>query len=282
MQIICVDNLSKAYNGRKVIDNVSFCVNQGEVFGLLGPSGAGKTTIINILIGLVENDGGTVSVLKCTPQKYDDSVYSSFGVLLDNDGLYERLSCFDNLDLFARIYNIPLRKSKIDELLEKVGLQDSKKKKVSDLSKGMRQRLAFARSILHSPKIVFLDEPTSGLDPNSAQQIHLLIKQICSAGTTVFLTTHNMAEAQQLCDHIVMIDRGNVIESGTPNEIRMKHRKGKVAKIELDNGKILSVPFDKLSFFFANTNDYNIINSIHSNEPSIEEIFISLTGRDLN
>ncbi len=281
MLIVEVEGLTKIYDGRNVLNNISFSVEKGEVFGLLGPSGAGKTTIINILIGLVMKDSGNVTVLNCSPDCYNDKIYSSFGVLLDNDGLYERLSCFDNLELFGRIYRIPHRKKTIDDLLLQVGLIDAKSKKVSELSKGMRQRLAFARSILHCPSIVFLDEPTSGLDPTSSLQIHTLIMQLCNAGTTVFLTTHNMQEAQQICNHIVLLNGGYIIESGTPDGICLRHNEGKKVEIELVDGRKMAVSFDKLTDAISTIGDSNLINKIHSNEPTLEEIFIKLTGREL-
>ncbi|MCL2147404.1 MAG: ABC transporter ATP-binding protein, partial [Synergistaceae bacterium] len=174
-------NVVKRFGRQTVLSDVSFTAREGEIFGLLGPSGAGKTTIINILTGQLDADGGS----------HDrGATLFETGLMLDTDGLYVRLSCLENLNIFADIYGIPRQKSK--EALEKVGLGEDTKKPVNTLSKGMRQRLALARAILHDPKVLFLDEPTSGLDPATARGIHKLIKGLCDSGTTVFLTTHNM------------------------------------------------------------------------------------------
>ena len=210
--MIEVKNLVKSFGGQKVLHDVTFEVNSKEIFGLLGSSGAGKTTIINILTKQIDPDGGTANV---KANSFDT------GLMLDEDGLYPRLDCLENLNLFGRIYGIPKRKS--IEALKSVGLESSSKKAVSALSKGMRQRLALARAILHTPKILFLDEPTSGLDPSTAVGIHELIRQIKDKGATIFLTTHNMDEAVKLCDNVALLNKGRIVESGVPLEICKRH-----------------------------------------------------------
>ena len=210
--MIKVNNLEKNFGSQKVLSGVNFDVNEKEIFGLLGPSGAGKTTIINILTHQLEADSGIADV-----------AVSPFetGLMLDEDGLYPRLNCLENLNLFGRIYNVPLNQSK--QALKNVGLEYAEKKAVSELSKGMRQRLALARAILHTPKVLFLDEPTSGLDPGTAQGIHELIQNIREDGATIFLTTHNMDEAVKLCDRVALLDKGQIVESGIPREICERH-----------------------------------------------------------
>jgi len=210
--MIEVKNLVKNFGDQKVLHDVSFDVKGKEIFGLLGPSGAGKTTIINILTKQIEPDCGVASV---KADSFDT------GLMLDEDGLYPRLSCLENLDLFGRIYGIP--KSKSMEALKSVGLESAAKKAANTLSKGMRQRLALARAILHTPKILFLDEPTSGLDPTTALGIHELIQKIRDNGATIFLTTHNMDEAVKLCDNVALLDKGRIVESGVPLEICERH-----------------------------------------------------------
>jgi ABC-2 type transport system ATP-binding protein len=143
------------------------------------------------------------------------------GLMLDSDGLFVRLSCLDNLNIFAEIYKIPRRKSL--EALKNVGLEEAAKKAVNALSKGMRQRLALARAILHEPKVLFLDEPTSGLDPSTAKGIQKLIRRLCDNGASVFLTTHNMDEVISLCDHAALLHQGKIVESGAPVEICERH-----------------------------------------------------------
>ena len=210
--MITVQNIEKSFGGQRVLSGVNFEVKDKEIFGLLGPSGSGKTTLINILTNQLEPDGG-----------YAHVEASSFetGLMLDEDGLYPRLNCLENLDLFSRIYGIPLSNSM--EALKDVGLESAAKKAVGSLSKGMRQRLALARAILHAPKILFLDEPTSALDPGTAEGMHELIQGLRAKGATILLTTHNMDEAVKLCDQIALLYQGQIVEYGEPLEICKRH-----------------------------------------------------------
>lgn len=282
MQVIQIKDVCKAFDQRQVLNNISLSVEEGEIFGLLGPSGAGKTTLIKMLIGLLSATSGNIAILGKDLDKKIDESFPSFGMVLDNDGLYDRLNCYDNLELYARIYSISNRKKVINDLLEKVGLIESSKKSVSNLSKGMRQRLSFARAILHSPKIVFLDEPTSGLDPATTLQIHSMMKMLKESGTTIFLTTHNMNEAQKMCDHLALLNEGNIVEEGTPEDICLHHRKKCEVNIEMTNGeKYMVDSHDLLTVLQTVLDTNNKIRSIHSNEPNLEEVFIELTGRDL-
>ncbi len=282
MQVIQIKDVCKAFDQRQVLNNISLSVEEGEIFGLLGPSGAGKTTLIKMLIGLLSATSGNIAILGKKLDKKIDESFPSFGMVLDNDGLYDRLNCYDNLELYARIYSISNRKKVINDLLEKVGLIESSKKSVSNLSKGMRQRLSFARAILHSPKIVFLDEPTSGLDPATTLQIHSMMKMLKESGTTIFLTTHNMNEAQKMCDHLALLNEGNIVEEGTPEDICLHHRKKCEVNIEMTNGeKYMVDSHDLLTVLQTVLDTNNKIRSIHSNEPNLEEVFIELTGRDL-
>lgn len=210
--MIEVINVEKSFGSQRVLSGVNFEVKDKEIFGLLGPSGAGKTTLINIFTNQLEPDGGKASI-GASPFE--------IGLMLDEDGLYPRLNCLENLDLFSRIYCMPSGKSM--EALKNVGLEPAAKKAVSTLSKGMRQRLALARAILHAPKVLFLDEPTSGLDPRTAQGIHELVQGLREKGATIFLTTHNMDEAVKLCDRIALMHKGQIVEYGNPLEICERH-----------------------------------------------------------
>lgn len=282
MQVIQIKDVCKAFDQLQVLNNISLSVEEGGIFGLLGPSGAGKTTLIKMLIGLLSATSGNIAILGKELDKKIDESFPSFGMVLDNDGLYDRLNCYDNLELYARIYSISNRKKVINDLLEKVGLIESSKKSVSNLSKGMRQRLSFARAILHSPKIVFLDEPTSGLDSATTLQIHSMMKTLKESGTTIFLTTHNMNEAQKMCDHLALLNEGNIVEEGTPEDICLLHRKKCEVNIEMTNGeKYMVDSHDLLTVLQTVLDTNNKIRSIHSNEPNLEEVFIELTGRDL-
>ena len=282
MQVIQIKDVCKAFDQLQVLNNISLSVEEGEIFGLCGFWGAGKTTLIKMLIGLLSATSGNIAILGKELDKKIDESFPSFGMVLDNDGLYDRLNCYDNLELYARIYSISNRKKVINDLLEKVGLIESSKKSVSNLSKGMRQRLSFARAILHSPKIVFLDEPTSGLDPATTLQIHSMMKTLKESGTTIFLTTHNMNEAQKMCDHLALLNEGNIVEEGTPEDICLLHRKKCEVNIEMTNGeKYMVDSHDLLTVLQTVLDTNNKIRSIHSNEPNLEEGFIELTGRDL-
>jgi len=211
--MINVCNVQKRFCEQTVLQGVNFTVKEKEIFGLLGPSGSGKTTLINILTNQLDVDGGSA---------YVEAGSFETGLMLDEDGLYYRLSCLENLNVFARIYGIPLSNSM--EALENVGLADAAKKAVSTLSKGMRQRLALARAILHSPKVLFLDEPTSALDPRTTEGMHELIDGLRNKGATILLTTHNMEEAVKLCDRVALLHKGKIVEHGEPLEICKRHK----------------------------------------------------------
>jgi len=210
--LIKMQNVSKRFGDKLVLDDVNLEVPVGRIFGLLGPSGSGKTTIINILAKQIPACVGTSSV---------EAKPFEVGLMLDDDGLYERISVKHNLELFARIYG--LDKTAAEQTLRGVGLFEERDKPVLKLSRGMKQRLALSRAIVHKPKVLFLDEPTANLDPNTARGIHGLILGLRERGTTVFLTTHNMQEAVNLCDEIALLYKGKIIESGTPEGVCQKY-----------------------------------------------------------
>lgn len=273
-------NVGKKFGDRTVLKELSVSIKEGEIFGLLGPSGAGKTTLIKILTGQIPATNGTAKVLDKDVAEYDRSIYTKFGMVLDNTGLYERMTCYENLEFYAEIYSIP--KSKVLEVLKQVGLEEARKRPVSKLSKGMRQRLVLARALLHEPEILFLDEPTTGLDPATAREIHELIESERRKGKTIFLTTHNMEEAHKLCDHVALLNNGEIVEYGEPDEVcRRYNEQNKIhillktkEEVVLDNS---SSSANELEQLFAK----NMVESIHSTEPTLETVFMELTGRRL-
>lgn len=274
-------DITMSFQKNKVLNNISLNIEKGEIFGLLGPSGAGKTTLIKILTGQLKQTSGSAALFGKEISLIDRSCMSQIGMVLDNTGLYERLSCYDNLLLFARIYGID--KAEIDIVLQKVGLQEARKKSVNKLSKGMKQRLIFARAIMHKPKILFLDEPTSGLDPVIASSIHTLIMEEKKKGTTVFLTTHNMEEATKLCDNVALLNKGNIVEFGNPYEVcRRYNHQNKLIILTKAGEKIVLMNHESSAIKVADYLSKNEIESIHSTEPNLETVFMELTGRGLN
>lgn len=279
MSCIEFNHINKSFQGKPVLTDISFSVKEGEIFGLLGPSGAGKTTILNILTGRLLADTGTATLWGKDCSKLDAATLRRIGTVLDQDGLYERLTCYDNLLLYAQLYSIP--RNTILPILEKVKLQDATRKTVRQLSKGMRQRLVLARAMLHSPNLLFLDEPTSGLDPATMQEIHRLLLDLKNQGTTIILTTHNMQEATALSDTVVLLNNGQIVEEGTPQGICLRHNKQRGYHVLLENGRERTYSIrEKKALLYLFENDK--IRSIHSLEPDLETVFIALTGRGLS
>jgi ABC-2 type transport system ATP-binding protein len=234
--VIEVMNLVHYYGERRAVDALTFSVEKGEVLGLLGPNGAGKTTTIRLLNGLFSPSSGRVSVMGLDPFKQGDEVRRQTGVLTETPALYERLTARQNLEFFGTLAGMSTagRKSRIDELLSFFELQERANESVGSYSKGMKQRLALARTLLHRPPLVFLDEPTSGLDPEASQQVHLLIESIRKKnGQTVLLCTHNLYEAEHLCDRLAVINKGRLLGLGTLDELRRLVRPGLWLQVDL-------------------------------------------------
>ncbi len=242
---IRTENLTRDFKTVRALDGLSVDVPSGIIFGFLGPNGAGKTTTINLLLGLLEPSEGEIEVLGYDIRYHTNEIRSRTGALLEYTGLYERLSAEDNMEYFGRIWRLPstLRKARIKELLTHFDLWDRRKEKVGTWSEGMKQKLAVARTILHNPQLVFFDEPTSGLDPVAAATLRNYIVQLVSQnGTTVFLTTHNLNEAEKLCDRVAVINKGKLVTIGHPDELRANTSKSRVRIIGNGfNEKILSL-----------------------------------------
>ncbi len=279
-KIMDVHNLTHRFGDKTVLDNINFKIAKGEIFGLLGPSGAGKTTLIKILTGQLIPSGGNATVLGKPTSAFNGSDYQRLGIMMDNFGLYERLSCYDNLKLFTMLTGQSV--DSIDTILKKVGLSGAAKTPATNLSKGMRNRLLLARAILTKPEILFLDEPTSGLDPTTTAEIHQLILDETANGTTIFLTTHNMSEAEKLCNRIALLNLGKLVEQGNPRDICRRYNHQKSFMLHLTNGTDILLPHDTngiqelMSYLQANS-----LETIHSTEPNLETIFMELTGRKL-
>lgn len=277
---IKINNISKSFGSKTVLDDINLDVEEGEIFGLLGPSGAGKTTLIKILTGQLKGEHGTTEINGINSQQLKSTDYSSFGIMMDNFGVYERLSCFDNLKVFARIYR--LDEEDIRAALSDVGLGSAGKTAAGNLSKGMKNRLRLARVFMINPSVLFLDEPTSGLDPATSEDIQQLILAEKKKGKTIFLTTHNMAEAEKLCDHVALLHKGKIVEYGNPQEVCRRYNHQKKLLIHLTDGTDKEIPTDTHS---AETvyelMKNNLVETIHSSEPNLETVFLELTGEEL-
>lgn len=273
-------NISKLFCEKKVLDDISFEIKEGEIFGLLGPSGAGKTTLIKILTGQLRAETGSSFINGVDSRELKGKDYCNIGIMMDNFGLYERLTCFENLKIFARLYGI--KNESIYRALKEVGLSDAEKTAASKLSKGMKNRLRLARAVLTEPDIIFLDEPTSGLDPATAAEIQGLILAKKKEGKTIFLTTHNMAEAEKLCDSIALLSDGKIVERGVPLEICRRFYHQKKLLIHLTDGSDMEIAHDHRSGeIVCELLKNGRIETIHSTEPDLETVFMELTGKEL-
>ncbi len=216
MAVVEVRDMVKTYNSVHAVDGVSFTVEKGAVFGLLGPNGAGKTTIIESLVGLRRPDSGTLSVLGHDPVRSPTPVREKVGVQLQVTSLFPRIRVVEALSLFAALYP---RTQDPDGLLKRVGLEGKRRAAAQSLSGGEKQRLALALALINDPELVFLDEPSAGVDPLGRRAIWEIIRELQSAGKTVFLTTHLMDEAEKLCDEVLFLDRGKCVAKGPPGEL---------------------------------------------------------------
>lgn len=277
---ISINGITKSFGEKKVLDNINLDVKKGEILGLLGPSGAGKTTLIKILTGQLSAENGKSVINGINSQKLSGDDYRNFGIMMDNFGVYDRLSCFENLKIFARIYGI--KNDKINETLESVGLSDAKKTPAQNLSKGMKSRLRLARVFMINPDILFLDEPTSGLDPATADEIQKMIQKEKEKGKTIFLTTHTMTEAEKLCDNVALLSDGKIVEYGNPKEICRRYNHQKKLKIHLTDGTEKEIPHDENSAeIISELIKSGRAETIHTTEPDLETVFMELTGKEL-
>ena len=273
--MITVEKITKRFGNKTALNQIQFNVDKGEIFGFLGPSGAGKTTLINILTGQLKADEGTTQLLGKDTKDLTPEDLARIGLVGDSSGYYEKLSLEKNLIVYAKIYGLP--NSRVDEVLEQVGLLESKKTLAEKLSTGMRQRMFLARALLNRPELLFLDEPTSGLDPMTSKKIHRLLEELKAAGTTIFLTTHDMVEATEMCDRISLLNQGDLVEIGTPRDIIQKYNKEKRVKVTYIDHSEQVMAFEDLK-----DQDMTQVELIHSMEPTLEDIFIQLTGEKLN
>ncbi|MGI8643758.1 MAG: ABC transporter ATP-binding protein [Thermomicrobiales bacterium] len=277
---IAVHDLAKIYGDVHAVDGISFEVPPGEIFGLLGHNGAGKTTTIRVLTGRARPTRGEARIFGHDVVREWDQVKTQINLVFEDQNLYERFSGRDNLRIFANLYGVPDRR--IDALLAEVNLTDAAKRKVKTYSTGMKQRLLIARALINQPRVLFLDEPTRGLDPASARDLRLLLAGLGKAGTTVFLTTHDMDEADELCQRVAFLSHGEIVALDTPRELKLRYGE-RQATVLLDNREEHVIRLDdgadsaKLAGWMR---DGDVL-TLHSHEGTLEDVFVELAGRSL-
>jgi ABC-2 type transport system ATP-binding protein len=302
-----IQNLSRHFNGLVAVDNISFDIRQGEIFGLLGPNGAGKTTTLSMLATMLEPTSGSAMVNGIDIKKDPDGVRKSIGIVFQDQSLDEELTAWENMDFHGRLYRIPkeTRNLRITELLTLVELNDRRDDIVKTFSGGMRRRLEIARGLLHHPAVLFLDEPTLGLDPQTRNHLWNYIAALAKEkGITIILTTHYMDEADRLCDRIAIIDHGKIIATGTPKDLKdglggdlvtigSPHpaaiaaalSEPWIARVEIHNDDVvvsLNNADQHVSSIVTLLNARQIpITSITIHKPTLEDVFLSFTGRTI-
>lgn len=283
--MIRVENLSYTYPGteKQVLKNISFEIKEGEIFGFLGPSGAGKSTTQKVLNGLLKGFEGKVHINGTDLSNMKRSFYEKIGVAFEFPNLYLKLTALENLQLFASFFKSPGRDP--EELLKMVHLEGDRDTRVDAFSKGMKMRLSFIRALLNRPEILFLDEPTAGLDPGNARIMKDIILDLQQQGVTIFLTTHHMDDAGELCKRLAFMVEGKLPVIDTIQELRLRHGKKTVRVEYRDNGNVYSddFPMDQLGYnpVFADILQNQEILTIHTQEASLEDIFIKVTGQQL-
>jgi ABC-2 type transport system ATP-binding protein len=308
--LIEVIKLTKKFDKVTAVDDISFNLHQGELFGFLGPNGAGKTTTINMLTGLSRPDSGTIRVAGHECSKNPKAVQHMIGVVPDESNLYPELSGFDNLCFCASLYGMYKndRQQRAEELLETFGLTEAADRKFSGYSKGMKRKLTIAAGIIHHPQILFLDEPTTGIDVASARQIRHLIADLHHSGTTIFLTTHYIEEAERLCERIAFIVKGQIVRIDTVRNLLQPVQQKKVMLISVSNSannlcsrlttafprfefqpvsarqiRIESAEPIRLSPLFRFIEDHNAeVTEARRLSPSLEDVFVRITGIEAN
>lgn len=282
---IQVEKLRRTFKGRAAVDGISFSVEQGEIFGFLGPNGAGKTTTIRVLTGQLLPSSGSARVAGYDCASQAQRLKPFIGVVGEQQNLYDHMSGRENLAFFARLFGMSSRR--VDDVLAQVGLSNRAKESVKIYSNGMKQRLLIARALLNQPQVLFLDEPTRGLDPGAARDIRQAVAALAKDGTTVFLTTHYMEEADQLCSRVAFLNDGRIVALDTPQNLKIAHGRRQVKVMLKGTGDaagdtvILSLDSSDDTHRLSDIMRQGQVLTIHSEEASLEDIFIQLAGRGL-
>jgi ABC-2 type transport system ATP-binding protein len=281
---IIAENLTYTYGQLLAVDQIDFCVEQAEIMGFLGPNGAGKSTVVKMLSGQIKPKAGKAIVLGLDVARHPKQVQAQSGICFEITNLYEEMSAVGNLNLFARLFGV--RDFNAEVLLERVGLGGRGRDLVSSYSKGMKQRLMVGRALLNQPSILFLDEPTDGLDPVSAEAIRNIILEERARGATIFLTTHDMLEAEKLSDRVAFIDQGKIAAIDTPHALKQQFGKRSLkAQIARPDGRLeqreITLDNDQTASAVTELFRQEQVVTLHSEEATLEDIFIQITGRGL-
>ena len=281
--MIEVADLHKIYGTVRAVAGISFSVAEGEIFGFLGHNGAGKTTTVRILTGRTRPTGGSAQIAGHDVVAERDAIKPLINLVFEDQNLYERMNGRENLRLFADLYGMPT--ARVAEVLALVGLdEEAAKRKVKGYSTGMKQRLLIARALINRPRVLFLDEPTRGLDPASARDLRALIAALRRDGTTVFLTTHYMEEADELCDRVAFLSHGTIVALDTPRELKLRYGQGqRRAIVTLADRSEQTIALDDptdAARLDAWLREGRIL-TVHSQEGTLEDVFVALAGRAL-
>ena len=278
--IIEVEDLSKQYGDIRAVDGISFTVAEGEILGFLGHNGAGKTTTIRMLTGRARPTGGRALIAGHDVALHGEMVKPLINLVFEEPNLYERQTGRENMELFAKLHGA--RPGLVDELLERVGLSDAAGRKVKTYSSGMKQRLLVARALVNEPRVLFLDEPTRGLDPTSARDVRAIIREHVGSGNTVFLTTHYMEEADDLCDRVAFLAAGAIVALDTPRELKLRYGE-RTADVLLRDRSEHTVRLDSAAdaALLAGWMARGEVLTLHSREGTLEDVFVNLSGRSL-
>lgn len=273
--IISVKNLSKRFKDTVALDQISFSIKKGEILGFLGPSGSGKTTTINIFTKQLAPDQGDIYILGKTVGQLNSNDFKNIGIMSDTSGYYEKLSLLDNLRTYADLLKADY--SYVDSLLKELDLYEDRDKPAEKLSTGMKKRMLLIRALLNQPDLLFLDEPTSGLDPSTSRKVHRLLARLKDQGTSIFFTTHDMDEAEKLCDNLVLLNKGQIVEEGAPEDIILAHTTDRQVRLTYADKSSQQLAFHD---YDPNLTKQDVV-AIHSCEPTLEDIFIQVTGESL-
>ncbi len=280
MAAIEVENLTREFNGRRAVDGLTFSVEEGEVLGFLGPNGAGKTTTLRILTGQLYPTAGRARVAGCDVVRDRERLKPQIGVVFEHQNLYSRMSGRENLAFSAELYGVDGRR--VADLLAEAGLADRATDRVEHYSNGMKQRLLIARALLHRPRVLFLDEPTRGLDPAGARDIRHLVAELARQGVTIFLTTHYMEEADQLCRRVAFVHEGRIRALDAPERLKVAHGERAVRVVRTDGQQVcLRLDDPGEGRLLGELVSGGRVATLHSAEATLEEVFVRLTGRRL-